>query len=84
MVMKTLPPDAVGIPSGTVSFRATLTATSNPYLADRLPCDGLVRIGERDVHGRCTRVTFMPLDAVARRSSFVAVPDAEFHFNSRV
>lgn len=78
-----IPAHAVGIPAATVSFRATLTATSNPFLIDRLPCEGLVAIGERDIHGNCTRVQFMPLDQDGT-TSFVAVPDAEFTFGSRV
>lgn len=76
------PASAVGIPGATVSLRATLTATSNPFLRERLPLDGFVAIGERDIHGNCTRVTFMPLDRMT--TSFVAVPDATFTFKSRL
>lgn len=78
-----IPPHAKGIPGARVAFRAVLTATSNEYLADRLPCEGLVEIGERDVSGHCTRVQFMPLDG-DRPASFVAAPDAQFIFGSRV
>lgn len=77
-----IPDHAVGIPGALVAFRATLTATSNPFLRERLPIDGLVQIGERDIHGNCTRVQFMPLDR--EQTSFVAVPDAAFTFKSRV
>lgn len=79
--MNRLPAHAVGIPGATVSFRASLTATSNPFLRDRLPIEGLVQIGERGVDGSCTRVLFMPLDRDP--TSFVSVPDAEFTFRSR-
>lgn len=78
-----IPAHAVGIPGASVAFRATLTATSNKYLADRLPCEGLVQIGERDIHGNCTRVQFMPLDGEGH-TSFVSVPDAQFEFGSRL
>ena len=77
------PEHAIGIPNGVVSFRATLTATTNKYLQDRLPCVGLVQIGERDIHGRCIRTSFMPLDREGH-TSFVQVPDAEYTFGSRV
>lgn len=79
----TIPDHAKGIPGASVAFRVTLTATSNKYLADRLPCEGLVQIGERDINGNCTRVQFMPLDGEGH-TSFVSVPDAEFTFRSRV
>ena len=83
--MSTFVPEfAVGIPRGTVAFRATLTATSNKYLADHLPVEGFVQIGERDVHGNCTRVLFMPDCPPGERTSFVSVPDAKFEFTSRV
>lgn len=78
-----IPAQAVGIPSGIVAFRATLTATSNSYLADRLPCEGIVQIGERDIHGNCMSVLFMPLDREGV-TSFVSVPDAQFTFGSRL
>lgn len=61
--MSIIPTDAVGIPGATVSFRATLTATSNRYLADRLPLDGFVRIGERTVDGQCSTLLFMPIES---------------------
>lgn len=80
----TVPDFATGIPAATVAFRATLTATSNPYLSDRLPLGGLVRIGERDVRGNCTRVEFLPDPEQGRSTSFVAVPDARFEFSSRI
>lgn len=79
-----IPRQAIGIPAASVAFRVTLTATSNKYLADRLPCDGLVQIGERDIHGNCIRAQFMPLDRDDHLTSFVSVPDAQFTFGSRV
>lgn len=79
-----VPDFARGIPGAQVAFRATLTATSNEYLAPRLPLDGLVQIGERSIHGDCTRVQFMPDPEPGKLTSFVAVPDAEFTFRSRV
>lgn len=74
--------NAVGIPASSVAFRATLTATSNSYLVDRLPLDGLVLIHERDVVGGCQFVTFMPDPVEGGTTSFVAVPDAVFTFHT--
>lgn len=79
-----IPEFAQGIPGAQVAFRATLTATTNKYLAPHLPLDGLVDIGERDIHGNCTRVLFMPEVSEGQLTSFVSVPDAEFTFRSRV
>lgn len=76
-----LPEFATGIPGATVAFRATLTATTNPYLVNRLPLDGLVKIHERTVDGECMFLTFMPLDRGI--STFVQVDGAEFTFGTR-
>jgi hypothetical protein len=75
--------NATGIPGATVAFRATLVGTSNPYLADRLPLGGLVRIHERDVYGRPMMLTFLP-DPVdpAGPTSWVSVADAELAFGT--
>lgn len=78
-----VPEFATGIPGATVAFRATLTATTNEYLVDRLPLTGLVKIGERDIRGNCSRVQFMPDAEPGKHTSFVAVPGAEFTFESR-
>ncbi len=89
-VRKSLPPDqqkardlakehkATGIPDATIAFRVTLTHTTNEYLAPRLPLNGLVKIHERDVFGRCQFVTFMPDPAPGENTSFVEVREAEF------
>lgn len=74
--------NASGIPGAAVAFRATLTATTNEYLRDRLPLDGLVQIGERTIYGECRRLLFMPLDNTP--TSFVSVPNARFEFASRL
>lgn len=79
-----VPSFAVGIPGATVAFRATLTATTNTYLAKRLPLVGLVQIHERTIDGQCTFVTFMPDPEPGKHTSFVAVPNAEFTFKTRV
>lgn len=73
-----------GIPGAVVAFSATLTATSNEYLAPHLPIRGLVQIGERDVNGNCIRVQFAREVEPGIWSAFVACPDAEFMFESRV
>lgn len=74
---------AVGIPRASVAFRATLTATSNKYLRDEVPVEGLVQIGERDVDGNCVRVQFLADVPEGKHSTWVAVPDAVFEFRSR-
>jgi hypothetical protein len=80
-----VPESAKGIPEATVSFRATLTATSNKYLVDRLPLEGFVAIHERSIHGECQFVTFMPdPEQPGGLTCFVSVPDAEFTFKTRV
>lgn len=79
-----VPEDATGIPAAGVSFRATLTATSNTYLADRLPLDGFIRIHERATTGECQFVTFMPDPEEGHHTSFVEVPHAEFSVRTRL
>lgn len=73
-----------GIPGATVAFAATLTATSNEYLAPHLPARGLVQIGERSIFGDCIRVQFAREIEPGIWSAFVACPDAEFTFTSKV
>lgn len=74
---------ATGIPGASVAFRATLTATTNKYLAPRLPLEGLVQIHERSVAGECQFVTFMPEVEGVGYTTFVAVPNAEFTVKTR-
>lgn len=40
-----------------------LTATSNPYLAPRLPLEGYLKVGEVDLDGRVRWATFVAVDA---------------------
>lgn len=77
-----IPDAAKGTPGATVMFRATLTATTNQYLADKLPVTGLVKIGERDIHGNCIRLLFRPDAEDGSVSTFVMVPNAVFEFAS--
>lgn len=68
-----------------IQFRAILTETSNPYLAERLPLTGYVRIVEFDVDG-CVQphgALFMPDAEDGGMTSFVRVADARFEFSTR-
>lgn len=64
------------------AFRATLTATTNEYLADRLPCQGYVQVVERNIYGEVSRALFMPDPGDGPYTSFVEVPHARFEFRS--
>lgn len=68
-----------------VVFRAMLTETSNPYLADRLPLAGYVKIIEFDIHGgvQPSGALFMPDPEPGKYTSFVEVKDARFEFGTR-
>jgi len=74
-----------GTPPCQIIFRAILTATSNPYLADRLPLTGYVSIHEFDVDGGVQPhgATFMPDPEEGGHTSFVVVEDARFEFTTR-
>lgn len=74
-----------GTPPATVRFRAVLTATSNPYLVDRLPVAGYVDIHEFDVHGGVQPhgAMFAPDSEDGTPAPFVVVEDARFEFGTR-
>jgi len=80
-------PKSEGLTTGIsgVTFRAVLTETSNPYLADRLPVAGYVKIVEFDVDGGVmpSGALFMPDSPEGQRASFVRVADARFEFGTR-
>jgi len=80
-----LVPERASIGIVGMTFRAVLTATTNPYLADRLPLTGYVSIHETDIFGgvQPNGVTFMPDAPEGEHTSFVAVPDARFEFGTR-
>lgn len=62
----------------------TLTATSNPYLADRLPARGLLRVFEMrtDGYAQPRKVTFQQVaDDGTPIGSTVAADDAEFTYS---
>lgn len=65
-------------------FRATLTKTTNQYLAPRLPLEGVVQIVETGVSHQVIRTLFMPDPEPGNYTSFVSVPDAEYTFTGRV
>lgn len=77
-----IPPGAAGTPPE-APFRATLTETTNPYLRDRLPLQGYVKVISRDIYGNVLHTRFMPdpktLDGL---TSFVVVPNARYEFGS--
>ncbi|MEH0110510.1 hypothetical protein V6N00_12440 [Tersicoccus sp. MR15.9] len=61
----------------------TLTATSNPYLAPRLPLRGLLSVHEMRTSGYAQprKMTFQTVDADGNLvGSRVAVDDAEFTY----
>ena len=84
-------PRPARVPEGTnvgitgIQFRAVLVETSNPYLADRLPVAGYVRIVETDVDGgvQPSGALFMPDVPEGEQTSFVHVADARFEFSTR-
>lgn len=78
-------PQSVGIPTTSVPFRAVLTATSNPYLTDRLPLTGYVKVLERDIYGGVQPggLLFMPDPEPGKRTSYVEVRDAVVEFRTR-
>lgn len=56
----------------------TLTATSNQYLAPRLPLEGKLMVQETGTDGSIIYATFSVTEHDGRQSAFVAVPDARF------
>jgi hypothetical protein len=78
-------PENVSKGTSGVTFRATLTDTSNEYLYDLLPLTGYVRIHEFDIHGypQPGKVTFCPDRPDGAASPFVEVRNAQFTFGTR-
>ena len=78
-------PEGVTTGISGVTFRAVLTATSNEYLAPRLPLTGYVKIVEFDNRGgvQPSGALFMPDREDGGFTSFVHVPDARFEFGTR-
>lgn len=67
-------------------MNVTLTATSNPYLAGRLPLRGLLQVLEASVDGyaMARKVTFQELDTKGHPvGATVAADDAEFTYSLR-
>lgn len=80
-----LHPEGMATGIAGVTFRAVLIETSNPYLADRLPVAGYVKVVEFDVHGgvQPSGALFMPDPEPGQHTSFVHVADARFEFGTR-
>lgn len=74
-------------PHGFHRIMATLTKTSNPYLADRLPLVGEITVHETDTRSRPmpSKVTFRIADAskLGGLGASVHVDDAEWHVSTR-
>ena len=81
----TVVPEGVSTGTSGVTFRATLTRTSNPYLAHRVPLTGYIRIHEFSTTGEIqpNGVTFMPDAKDGTHTSFVSVKDATFVIGTR-
>lgn len=63
-----------------------LTATSNPYLAPKLPLRGLIQVHEMalDGYAQRTKVTFLQVDEAGNPvGTEVSVDDAEFSYAPR-